>query len=79
MLVRVFFVVFEPLGNAKVVVYGTIIALMCVPVLVAYTPIIFASSSYKDPANAEVMSLLVKRMLFSSVVHQLVFSLKSGK
>ena len=55
------------------VLFGSINAIMCIPVMISFTSIIF-----RDDAFREVLPSLVKIVLFSCMVHQIAFSIFSG-
>ena len=55
------------------IVYGVINAILCIPCMWGYGAIIF-----RDPVFAPYRPQLVKLLLWSCVVHQVVFSLKSS-
>ena len=55
------------------VLFGTINAIMCVPVMISFTSIIF-----QDQAFREVLPSLIKIMLFSCMIHQICFTVFSG-
>ena len=55
------------------VLYGCVNAIMCVPVMISFTSIIF-----RDPAFAPHLPQLVKLVLFSSMIHQICFSIFSS-
>ena len=55
------------------VMYGAVNAVMCIPVMISFTSIIF-----RDPAFASSLPKLVKLVLFSSMVHQIAFTLCSS-
>lgn len=55
------------------VIYGCVNSVMCIPVMISFTSIIF-----RDPAFAPYLPKLVKLVLFSSAVHQMSFSLYSS-
>ena len=54
-------------------IYGAVNSILTVPCMYGYTSIIF-----RDPSFQPHMAELAKLVLFSSVVHQVVFSLKSS-
>lgn len=60
----------QPLNS---VIYGIINTIACVPVLYGYAQIVFSQDIYQA-----YMPMLAKLFIFSSVVHQAVFSLFSS-
>ena len=58
---------------ARDIMYGIINSIMCLPVMISFTSIIF-----RDPAFAIYLPKLVKLVLFSSMIHQIAFTLFSG-
>ncbi|CAN0095004.1 unnamed protein product, partial [Ascophyllum nodosum] len=56
----------------KALVYGSVNALMAIPVLYGYAAIIFRHEVF-----APFMPALTKLIIFSSMVHQIVFSIMS--
>ena len=55
------------------ILFGTINAIMCVPVMISFTSIIFQDQAYR-----EVLPSLIKIMLFSCMIHQICFTMFSG-
>jgi sulfate permease, SulP family len=64
----------QPQGQlASGIMYGVINGILCIPVTVSFCAIIFRESAF-----APFMPKLVKLVLFSSAVHQVVFSVFSS-
>jgi hypothetical protein len=55
------------------VLFGCINAIMCIPVMISFTTIIF-----RDEAFKEFLPSLVKLVLFSCMIHQICFTTFSG-
>jgi hypothetical protein len=55
------------------VLFGCINAIMCIPVMISFTTIIF-----RDEAFLEALPSLVKLVLFSCMIHQFCFTAFSG-
>ena len=55
------------------VLFGCINAVMCIPVMISFTSIIF-----RDDAYHQVLPSLIKILLFSCMIHQISFSIFSG-
>lgn len=55
------------------ILFGSINAIMCIPVMISFTSIIF-----RDDAFRQVLPSLIKILLFSCMVHQISFTVFSG-
>ena len=55
------------------VLFGCINGIMCIPIMISFTSIIF-----RDDAYREALPSLVKIVLFSCMIHQISFSIFSG-
>lgn len=55
------------------ILFGSINAIMCIPVMISFTSIIF-----RDDAFRQVLPSLIKIVLFSCMVHQISFTVFSG-
>ena len=55
------------------ILFGSINATMCIPVMISFTSIIF-----RDDAFRQVLPSLIKIVLFSCMVHQISFTVFSG-
>ena len=55
------------------ILFGTINAIMCIPIMISFTSIIFQDQAYR-----EVLPSLIKIMLFSCMIHQICFTVFSG-
>ena len=55
------------------ILFGCINAVMCIPVMISFTSIIF-----RDDAYRQVLPSLIKIVLFSCMIHQISFSVFSG-
>ena len=59
-------------GCTHSILFGSINATMCIPVMISFTSIIF-----RDDAFRQVLPSLIKIVLFSCMVHQISFTVFS--